>query len=231
MQQIYGLIVAAGSGSRFGGQIPKQYQQVLGKSILAHSVARLNTPDVLDLTLVLAADDDFIDKTPLEFWSSIHRTTGGRERWQSVWAGVRAIRARGAKDDDWVLIHDAARPCLPMQDLQNILHYTGDAQGVILASPVVDTLKFAQDNHIVRTIDREHLWQALTPQMFRLQVLEQVLDFVQQHNLSITDEASALEQMGKPVAIIQGSKMNMKLTYADDLVLIEAILARYFLDV
>lgn len=224
---IHGLIVAAGRGSRFGGDVPKQYQIVQGKSILQHTISRLNVPQITDLTIVVAKDDMHIGGLELPFERSIYFADGGDERWQSVHSGVRAIRERGATDDDWVLIHDAARPCLPTDDLERLCQ-SQERYGAILATPVVDTLKKVNNLSIEQTIDRSQLWQALTPQLFRLKALEEVLTKVQQDGLMITDEASAFELAGLPIGIVPASRINIKLTHADDLPMIAAMLDAYF---
>lgn len=229
---VHALIVAAGTGSRFGGDKPKQYQKIGDKTVLEHSITRLIVPQIADLTLVIAQADAHFAQLDLSKTLPpnlpITLTNGGDERWQSVANGVAAIRAAGAADDDWVLIHDAARPCLPMVDLQNLLAVQDEPFGAILATPVVDTLKLSQQGAIVRTVDRQNLWCALTPQMFRLAALERVLAQVARDNLAITDEASAFEAAGLPIKIVAGSRMNIKLTHADDLAMMSAILTHAF---
>lgn len=225
LSKVHALIVAAGSGSRFGTQTPKQYLKVAGKTILEHSIDRLLLPQINDITLVLAKDDNFaktlmVDK-PLFF------TVGGSERFLSVLSGIKSIRQQGAKDNDWVLIHDAARACVPVADviaLIDVAHQLTQEVGAILATPVADTLKFVSDGYIQKTIDRQHLWQAQTPQIFRLADLEKMLNFVLEKQVLITDEASGFELLGQTVKVVVGSKLNLKLTYPEDLALIELIL-------
>lgn len=230
MSKIHALIVAAGVGARFGADLPKQYIRVANKTVIEHAVSCLNHPQIADLTLVIARDDDIASTLDFEFDQPIHFATGGAERFLSVKAGVAHIQALGAQDDDWVLIHDAARACLPKKDLSNLLEVIqrlskDDHQvGAILATPVADTLKFAKDGKICHTLSREHLYQAQTPQIFRLKPLLTMLEFVQQNNLFITDEASGFEHLGQSVALVSGSSMNMKLTYPDDLALLERLL-------
>lgn len=246
---IHALIVSAGRGSRFGADMPKQYLSVAGQTILEHGVACLNTPAIADLTLVVAKDDAFVSSLDFCFDKPIYLTDGGAERFLSVKAGVDDI-ARRVVGDAWVLIHDGARPCLPADDLRRLIavvcileqkqrQANGENHpvGAILATPVVDTLKFARtqnptslsdcecaDGWICRTVDRHQLWQAQTPQVFRLHALQAMLDTVIADGLMITDEASGFERLGQSVALVQGSRMNMKLTYPDDLALIELML-------
>ena len=231
---IYPLIVAAGTGSRFGANKPKQYLKIGTKSVLAHSISRLNHPDLDALTVVIAHDDAYIQNEMLDIQSSfdqaIYYTTGGDERWQSVMNGLNKICAKGGQDNDWVLIHDAARPCLPYADLDRLIHKikSNQCNAAILATAVVDTLKFAKDNQISHTVSRDDLWQALTPQAFKIGVLKSAFEFVITNRLQITDEASACEAMGESVAIVPASRMNIKLTYPDDLPLMEKILSGLF---
>lgn len=227
---IHALIVSAGSGSRFGADVPKQYLNVCGKTIIEHAVSCLNHRAISDLTLVVARHDDYAKTLVFDFDKPIHFAMGGAERFLSVKSGVERIKANGACDDDWVLIHDGARPCLPMMDLDKLISAANnlpfDDVGAILATPVADTLKFAKDGVIWHTVNREHLYQAQTPQIFRLKPLLDMLDFVCQNQLMITDEASGFEQMGQSVAVVAGSRVNMKLTYPDDLPLFEKLLQR-----
>ncbi|PNP99211.1 2-C-methyl-D-erythritol 4-phosphate cytidylyltransferase [Moraxella sp. RCAD0137] len=232
MSTIYPLIVAAGTGSRFGGDLPKQYLRILNKSILAHSVERLNHPALSALTLVVSAQDVWIKDAYVDIEASyslpIHLAIGGAERWQSVMNGLNSICQLGAKADDWVLIHDAARPCLPRSDLQKIIDkiHSNDACAIILASAVVDTLKYAKDGRISHTVDRENLWQSLTPQAFQIKTLKAAFDYVMTNDIHITDEAAACEAMGVAVDIIAASRMNIKLTYPEDLPLIQALITQ-----
>lgn len=232
---IHALIVAAGKGTRFGATCPKQYLSLDGKTVLEHSVGCLADHRICDLTLVLVADDAYIDdvlpRLQADFCRPIFNAIGGAERWQSVQSGLKSIKAQGASDDDWVLIHDAARPCLSKADLATLIDAIVrmdagqlQADAAILASPVVDTLKFVRDGIIDHTVSRQDLWQAMTPQVFRLGELIQILTQIDEQGMIITDEASAYEHYGRTVHIVSGSKMNMKLTYADDLPLLEMII-------
>lgn len=228
--KIHALIVAAGKGSRFGAAVPKQYLRLADRTVLEESIERLNVDGIDDLTLVLAGGDEYASGLDFEFSHPIRHAVGGAERWQSVHSGVQAIREHGGLDDDWVVIHDAARPCLPKVDLARLLDTLESTShdGVILATPVVDTLKLATNEQgIIKTVDRSGLWQAQTPQAFRLNKLEWVLSQIAKDNLMITDEASGFEMLGLEVQIVQGSKLNMKLTYAEDLPLMELILQNF----
>ncbi len=245
---VHAMIVAAGRGSRFGASIAKQYTMLQGQTLLQHSVARLACSIYIDKCLLVIAADDSTAQT-LNFILPIYYAVGGSERWQSVQAGVEAISNAGANDTDLVLIHDAARPAVPSHDIDEVIEAAMlEPYGAILATPVADTLKqsyfqsTAQSElvdkppivnptvnssihpYAKRTIDRSNMWQAQTPQVFRLEQLRQVLAHVFQHQLAITDEASAFEHLELPIRLVTGSRQNIKLTYPDDATLLAAIL-------
>ena len=240
---IHAMIVAAGRGSRFGASIAKQYTMLKGQTLLEHSVARLAGSDYIDKCLLVVAADDSTAQT-LSFALPIYYAIGGAERWQSVQAGVEAMIDAGAAATDLVVIHDAARPAVPIHDIDQVIKAAMlEPYGAILATPVTDTIKEAQyQTHIQsiaesksigetnphyyakRTIDRNGLWQAQTPQVFRLGQLKQVLAYVSEYNLAITDEASAFEHLALPIRLVTGSRQNIKLTYPDDAILLAAIL-------
>lgn len=237
--QVYGLVVAAGVGSRFGGHQPKQYAQVAGKTILEHGLLRLAQSNQLKhLYLVVAKDDGVATQIAqhltddVSFCVPMTLVEGGKERWQSVWQGVIAIANAGADPNDLVLIHDAARPCVAVDDIHSVLAVAHQQPyGAILATPVADTLKKV-DAHgqIQQTIQRQSLWQAQTPQVFRLKELQHVLSYVAKQHITtqsshITDEASGFEQLGLPIYVVEGSRSNIKLTYPSDLQMIEALLS------
>ena len=241
---IHAMIVAAGRGSRFGASIAKQYTMLKGQTLLEHSVARLASSTYIDKCLLVVAADDSTAQT-LSFALPIYYAIGGTERWQSVQAGVEAMIHAGAAAKDLVVIHDAARPAVPSHDIDQVIKAAMlEPYGAILATPVTDTLKEAQyQTHIQsiaesksicesnphyyakRTIDRNGLWQAQTPQVFRVEQLRRVLAYVAEHNLVITDEASAFEHLALPIRLVTGSRQNIKLTYPDDAILLAAILA------
>ena len=240
---IHAMIVAAGRGSRFCASIAKQYTMLKGQTLLEHSVARLASSTYINKCLLVVAADDSTAQT-LSFALPIYYAIGGAERWQSVQAGVEAMIHAGAAATDLVVIHDAARPAVPSYDIDQVIKAAMlEPYGAILATPVTDTLKEAQyQTHIQsiaesksigeskphyyakRTIDRNGLWHAQTPQVFRLGQLKQVLAYVSEHHLAITDEASAFEHLALPIRLVTGSRQNIKLTYPDDAILLEAIL-------
>ena len=243
---IHAMIVAAGRGSRFGASIAKQYSLLQGQTLLQHSVARLASSAYIDTCLLVLAADDSTAQT-LGFELPVQYAVGGAERWQSVQAGVEAISNTGAEESDLVLIHDAARPAVPSRDIDKVIEAAMlEPYGAILATPVADTLKESHDqsaahctaqselvgmpvnsstpSYARRTIDRSRIWQAQTPQVFRLGELRKVLAYVYEHQLTITDEASAFEHLNLPIRLVTGSRQNIKLTYPDDATLLAAIL-------
>jgi len=218
------LVPAAGSGSRFGAAGPKQYSPLAGKPMLYHSIGRLlAAPQVEVVFVVLApADADFRRHD----WSGFGNRLaplycGGASRRDSVLNGIIAA-ASLVDPNDWMLVHDAARPCLGNAELQRLIADAGgDEIGGILAVPVSDTLKRVDDDQrIVETESRDGLWRAQTPQMFRHGMLLRAL----REAAHVTDEASAVEALGYKPKLIEGSTKNLKVTFADDLEIAEQIL-------
>lgn len=232
--KVHAMVVAAGRGSRFGASIAKQYVVIQDQTLLQHSVARLADSDYIDkCLLVIAADDDTAQT--LDFALPIHYATGGADRWQSVLAGLEALIAAGANDTDLVLIHDAARPAVPRQDIKAVITAAMlEPYGAILATPVADTLKRSVSHidkdindiahYVEQTVDRSQMWQAQTPQVFRASQLRKVLAYIATQNISITDEASAFEYLNLPIRLVTGSRQNIKLTYPEDATILTAIL-------
>ena len=223
--QLFGLIPAAGAGERMGQATPKQYLRLLGRPMLYHSVhALLASGRINTVFVVLAAGDG---EFRLHDWSDFGERIaplycGGATRHESVLNGLIALAAT-VQPEDWILVHDAARPCLGQPELRRMLDaLAADAVGGILAVPVADTLK-RSDAHgqIQSTEPREHLWQAQTPQMFRHGLLLQALS----RTAKMTDESGALEAYGLKPKLVQGASANLKVTYAEDLQLAEFILA------
>lgn len=242
--QIHAMIVAAGRGSRFGAAIAKQYTMLNNQTLLQHSVTRLASSAYINRCyLVIAADDKVASS--LAFELPMEYVVGGIERWQSVRAGVSAIVENGADDSDLILIHDAARPAVPVDDIDRVITAAMcEPYGAILAAPVADTLKQSKavpksdlDNgnessqgdsgipYIKATINRSQMWQAQTPQVFRVGELSRLLDYVAEQQLHITDEASAFEYLNLPIRLVTGSRQNIKLTFPEDAILLTAILA------
>lgn len=224
--KLWAVVPAAGRGSRFGAELPKQYLQLAGKAVIEHSLqALLNCTEVSEIVVALHPDDGLFAQLPLSSSPRISTVLGGEERCDSVLAALHQLQA-GADEQDWVLVHDAARPCLSELELQALLKVRDEAGcGALLALPVVDTLKKAGvEQRVETTVDRSQLWRALTPQLFQLGQLRQALQHCLQQQLSVTDESSALELCGFSPRLIKGHPHNIKITYPQDLALAEMFL-------
>ena len=222
------VVPAAGRGMRFGGDRPKQYHPVLGRPLIQHTLERLAAhPRISGLCVVLAPDDGYWAGWREIGGKPVLRCAGGAERADSVLAGVRALPP-AVREKDWVLVHDAARPCLRSDDLGRLLdHGAAHDVGAILAAPVRDTLKRAtRGGTIARSEPREQLWRAFTPQMFRRAALERALESALAAGVAITDEAMAFERLGLSPLLVEGAEDNLKVTTPSDLALAEYLLAR-----
>lgn len=224
----WAVVPAAGRGARFGGETPKQYLEVAGRPLLAHTLRALCAhPTVEGVVVVLAQDD-----TRWPGWAAIDgkpvaTCIGGSERADSVLAGLAAL-PDSVRPDEFVLVHDAARPNLHRDDLDRLLEFgRNDPVGAILAAPVRDTLKRAgDDGGIDGTESRERLWRAFTPQLFRRLQLSRALQAARDSGVAVTDEAMAMERQGLRPLLIEGREDNLKVTTAADLALFEFLLAR-----
>lgn len=224
--EVHALIPAAGRSVRFGGTTLKQYAHLHGQPVIAHSIEALRRhPAISSVTVALAPDDGIFAELVRPAFPDVHTVVGGDSRAESVRNGVEAILQR-EPDCEWVLVHDAARPCLPRTALQRLLDAgLASAQGAILAVPVHDTLKRADaDGCIQRTVDRERLWAAQTPQLFRGKELAANLRAALAVGESPTDEAAAMERAGLHPLLVEGSLRNLKITGAEDLSLAEFLL-------
>lgn len=222
----YALVPCAGAGERAGAGGPKQYRMLAGRSVVAHTLAALARVARIENTLVvLAADDrDFAASAP--GFSGWAEPCGGATRAASVAAGLQALKRRGVGDDDWVLVHDAARCLVEPADIARLIdNCAHDAVGGLLALPLADTLKRAAPGsgpaRVAGTVDRQGLWQAQTPQMFRLGLLSRALAAAGD---AVTDEASAIEALGHKPRLVPGSPENFKLTWPADFGLAERLL-------
>jgi len=227
-QRVHALIPAAGHSVRFGGTTLKQYAHLLGMPVIAHSIAAVERNDaVRSVSVALAADDGIFEQLVHPNFPSVQTVTGGDSRAQTVMNGLRFIIEQHP-DCEWVLVHDAARPCLSLADLSRLLDegLQSDA-GAILAVPVNDTLKLADGaGCIEQTADRSRYWAAQTPQLFRISELILNLEAALSAGLTPTDEASAMEYAGAHPLLVEGSISNIKITGADDLALAEYVLQR-----
>ncbi|WP_440215914.1 2-C-methyl-D-erythritol 4-phosphate cytidylyltransferase [Chromobacterium piscinae] len=223
MARMIALVPAAGSGSRFGAPSPKQYLQLNGKPLMWHALATLAAvPGVDEVAVVVSPQDEWFDGFDWDLPKLSVRRVGGASRAESVANGLAAL---ACAEDDWVLVHDAARCCLSVAAVERLIAaLSGHEVGGLLALPVPDTVKRADaDGHVAATVPRNGLWLAQTPQMFRAGVLENALRGVAAED--ITDEAAAVERLGLKPLLVEGDAQNFKVTYPRDLVLARAILA------
>lgn len=224
--KLWVILPAAGSGRRFSKTELKQYQYIQDKTVLEHTVARLNQLPLAGYVLAIGEQDHVAKELNLAEKQKAHFCLGGAERVNSVLNGLNYL-SQIADPNDWVLVHDAARPCVHFACLERLVE-TAQAtqQAAILGIPVRDTLKRVHAaNQIEKTIDREQLWQAQTPQMAPLSVLKAAIEQALCDDAVITDEASALEHVGVAVQVVAGRSDNIKITYPDDLELARLILA------
>lgn len=225
---IWAILPAAGIGRRMGATIPKQYLQLNGLKVIEHSLQLLScVPQFKKITVVVHPDDKHWGGIDTDcFASEIVTVVGGDERGQSVLNGLRSL---DAAPDDWVLVHDAVRPCTSLTDIAALIDEVTQAQepcqGGILATPISNTIKRVnQGREIEETVARERLWSALTPQLFPFKQLIHAMESALSQGLAITDEASAMEHFGHTVKVVSGSSHNIKITHQADLALAELIL-------
>lgn len=223
---MWAILVAAGSGSRMSAEMPKQYLTLAGKTLLEHSIHMLeSSSSVSGLMVVLAKSDDYWDSHNIRCEKPMRTVTGGAERADSVLAGLQAL-SDVCGDDDWVLVHDAARPCLDPAQIELMeSSLLGHACGGLLAVPVKDTLKRANEaGDSVGTVAREQLWQAQTPQIFRYKLLVEAYRHAISKGILVTDESMAMEFSGHQPKLIEGRADNIKITVPEDLALAEFLM-------
>ncbi|MHA7845424.1 2-C-methyl-D-erythritol 4-phosphate cytidylyltransferase [Serratia sp. D1N4] len=218
LPQVVAVLPAAGIGSRMQADCPKQYLTIGHQTILEHAIhALLRHPRIPQVIVAISHDDDQFHRLPIAQDPRVRVTVGGQQRADSVMAGLRL-----AGDAEWVLVHDAARPCLHADDLERLLAITAHSLvGGILAAPVRDTMKRAETGQsaISHTVERQDLWHALTPQLFPLELLKLCLQRALDEGATVTDEASALEHCGYHPLLVAGRSDNIKVTRPEDLAL------------
>lgn len=225
---VWVVVPAAGRGARFGGEVPKQFIEVGGRSLLAHTLDALaGHAGIAGIVLVLGAGDTAVVPDAVLHGKPLLRAAGGETRAASVLAGLQAL-PDSVRADDFVLVHDAARPNLQASDLDALLERGRmDPVGAILAAPVRDTLKrTGDDGGIDRTEPRERLWRALTPQLFRRLQLGRALEAAEADGVAVTDEAMAMERQGTRPLLVEGREDNFKVTTPADLARFEFELSR-----
>ncbi len=226
----WAVVPAAGFGQRFsdapGETRPKQYFSILGKTVIEHSLqAILRSCPHVQIVVAISDKDSYWSELEIAAHPQIETVQGGKERSDSVLAGLSAIQHR-ARSDDWVLVHDAARPCIASKDILSMLDALHDHKiGGVLSVPAVDTLKKIDSNgHVAETLDRQLIYQAQTPQIFRYELLREALLDAVKHGVAISDESAAVERLGHKVLLHVGQRSNVKLTYSSDVAAIEATL-------
>ena len=225
-EKVWVVIPAAGIGKRMQSDIPKQYLKINNKTVLEHTLNCFLTHDEVAGIIVVLNSDDYYWKT-IKLSSNhdkpIYTVEGGKERSDSVMQGLDyLLMVEQLAKDSWVMVHDAARPCLIEKDINSLLSIrSNNTVGGILASPVRDTMKRSVNNKnsknvISNTESRDNLWHALTPQMFRIGELKSAIYHCLEKGITITDESSALEATGKEVELVEGSMNNIKITQQSD---------------
>lgn len=227
MDRLFAVVPAAGIGTRMQSEIPKQYLPLHNRCVLDCTLEHFCSHPSIDAIVVpLAEHDQWWPQLQLAEHKKIISTSGGKERCHSVLNGLRALENE-ASNTDWVLVHDAARPCLRRADLDKLIDTVrAAASGGILALPVRDTMKRGDESgSVLATVERANLWHALTPQMFRLGDLRDSIENALQKNLLITDESAAMELSGHDVLLVEGHADNIKITHPQDLLLAELFLS------
>jgi 2-C-methyl-D-erythritol 4-phosphate cytidylyltransferase len=228
----WAVIPAAGSGSRMGGDRPKQYLPLAGKTVIEHVLDRfLAHPAISGIVVALADGDPWRERLARAGEPPVMTVTGGPERHHSVLNALHRLHML-AHPDDWVLVHDAARPCLRASDIDRLIDEVRDHPvGGLLGLPVADTLKRIDHNHeVIGTLNRDNVWYASTPQMFRLGELTAAIERAIREKAAITDEAGAIERTARMPRMVIGSADNIKITRPADLALAEQFLRQQALE-
>lgn len=220
ISRFYALVPCAGTGSRAGTPGPKQYERIAGQPLVWHTLAAFAAVKRIARTLVVVAPGDgFFERNPT---SALVVPCGGATRAASVANGLYELTRVGATRQDWVLVHDAARCLITPALIDSLIDACApDEIGGLLARKLPDTLKREEDGRVAQTLDREDKWLAQTPQMFRIGMLMQALERVNNH---VTDEAGAIEALGYKPLLVPGATQNFKVTFPDDFALAEAVL-------
>ncbi len=221
------IVPAAGVGKRMLASCPKQYLTINNQSILTHTIERLLSHTKIGKVIIMLSDEDeYFSQTELADNANIIRVSGGKKRVNSVLNGLQVI---DDKECSWVLVHDAARPCVTHDDIDKLIeHCIAKNCGGLLAAQVVDTMKQSSQvnvNAVSSTIERSNLWHAFTPQMYKTVELKQAIEQALEQGLAITDESSAIELAGLPSLLVSGRRDNIKITRPEDLAL-----ATFYLD-
>lgn len=224
-QRYWAVVPAAGSGVRMGGERPKQYLPLGGRTVIEHTLQRLlDHEKISGIVIAIAANDNCftaVRSRLVDHGKLCLVVEGGAERFQSVLNALHALE-KIASATDWVLVHDAVRPCIRRDDIDRLIDaLQGHAVGGLLGLPLHDTVKRVEAAHVAATLDRNLLWRALTPQMFRLDALREALGRVQADQIMATDECAAMEYAGVAPQMVEGASDNIKITLPQDLMLAE----------
>ena len=213
------IIVAAGSGSRFNSDTPKQFLEFNGRSVIEHTIERISAAPSIDEIVVVLAEDQ-LDRISLHDHSKLTAIIpGGTTRAHSVLNGLKAV----SNDTSIVAVHDGARPLVTVDEIERTVEAAKRTGAACLVAPLTDTIKAIRGNEIVATLDRSKLRRALTPQVFEAEVLQRAFEGVDLDQ-SITDECYLVEKLGHPIAMVEGSARNIKITHGDDILIAEALL-------
>jgi 2-C-methyl-D-erythritol 4-phosphate cytidylyltransferase len=224
------IIVAAGTGSRFGSERPKQFLEVLGKPVIQYSLERFDKARSIDSIVIVVAADEVEKFAHLSRGFGVDKlkivVAGGSTRAESVANGLRSV------DDacEIVAVHDAARPLVTVDEIERTIAAAASFGAACLTAPVNDTIKLVDDGEITGTVDRTSLRRALTPQAFRLSLLRQAFEALGTIGENVTDECSLVERIGHSIAAVDGSSVNIKVTHPEDLVIVEAFIRNGYLD-
>lgn len=223
--KFWSVIPAGGVGARMRSAVPKQYLPLRGTTVLVHTIERMgNHPRISGVAVAIAPSDEYWRKDDYACHEKILLAEAGAERCHSVLSALHRLSGVAAASD-WVLVHDAARPCVRTADIDRLMdELAGHPIGGLLAAPVRDTMKRAAGNVVVETVPREGLWHALTPQMFRLEPLLQAIESALASGTLVTDEAQAMELQGHRPVLVEGHVDNIKITMPRDLALAELYL-------
>ena len=217
----WAVVPAAGIGERMQSDRPKQYLQLEDKLVIEHTLQRLAShPEIKGIVIAIAQEDEWWPAVSVVVSCPLYVVHGGEQRSHSVLNALDKLSTLAA-DDTWVLVHDAARPCLRQEDIDRLLSALSNHDiGGLLGIPVNDTVKrTSNDDVIIETIERRNLWRASTPQMFRLVILKSALQASKEQNITVTDEASAIEFVGLEPVMVEGHADNIKITVSTDLAL------------
>ena len=212
------IIVAAGTGSRFRSETPKQFLEIAGKPIVVHAIERFASAPSVDTIIVVVSSENVTRLGGLDVSTPVRIVTGGATRAESVLNGLNAVDA----DTEVVSVHDGARPFVSVDEIERTIAKAREVGAACLVGPVTDTIKTIRGDEISGTLDRDKLRRALTPQVFRTEVLRRAFELGDVSD-AVTDECYLVEKLGHPIAIVDGSARNIKITHQEDLALANAI--------